>query len=217
MTVDELTDFDKRVYNLYLSSTRSIQNEPFTLRKDFSKMEESQLCTLKKVSTLFGRVPHLMCAEFFQSPYLLSTEKFFDLKFFASPKAIGYYTKYVRELENRSPDEQLEYIKKSYLFIYTFCRSKNIRLRDYPFYKTTSIEDCIKHIKDHKVSMYVIFSFPALYSVIINLESDIHNLFFGDISIQDLQNKISKSKVAFELTRQLNSVVSKKLDKEFES
>jgi hypothetical protein len=213
----EITEFDKKVYNLYLSSVRKKQGTPYKLRKDFSTLDENKVSSLKKLSSLFKRVPHLMNKEFFEAPYDLYNGKYFDLDFYASPKSIGAYTKFIRNKENKDPDDQIEYLKSSYMFIYNFCKSKNIKLSQYPFYKSVCLEDCLRHIKDHNVSMYVIFSFPELYSLIVNMESDVYKLYFGELNLVEMQNKLLRSKVAFPLTQKLKEVISIRLNKVLEN
>lgn len=207
-----LSDVDKKIYNLFLSTTRSKSGKPFKLRQNFDNLDENISADLKKLSSLFLRVPHLFCKEFFEAPFEVLGEGYYDLSFYASPKSIGTFNKFLKNKDEKDPDDQIERIKDSYKFIYVYCKDRKIRLNQYPFFKTISIEDCLKHIKDRYVSMYIIFSFPELYSLIINLDSDVYSLFFGDMDIQNLQLKMTRSKKAFVLSQKLYEIVSKKLE-----
>src|SRR5690606_33348000 len=175
--------FDKKVYNLYLKSTRTKLGQPYKCRKNFDDLDEKDKTNIKKLSTIFLTLPHLMVPEYFEAPFEVRRGKYYGIDFYSTMKAIGDYSKYIKTLELRPPDEQIDYIKQSYIFIYNFCKTKKIPLRDYPYYKSVAISDCLGHIKDHKVSPYVMFSFPELYTVVSNVDSDIFKLFFGDMDI----------------------------------
>ncbi len=194
----ELTEFDKKVYNFYLYGLRSAQNLPFTPRTNFEDVvgDHDTLKYLKILSKTFSRLPHLMCKEFFAAPLKVFKRPKTDLGYYASPRAIEVYNFYIRSLENLDPDKQIKRISDSYKFIYSFCIKHNLALNEYPYFKSVATYDCLKHIKDHHVSMYVAFSFPELYSVLINTESEILHLFFGDVNFRDLQQRYETSKTA---------------------
>lgn len=215
----EITDFDKRVYNLYLASVKRMQGKPYRKRVNFDGFErDRKFPMLKNLSSLFKELPHLMCVEYFEAPFhVFEPKTHFDLSFYASGRGISAYTKHIKGGSTSDPDEQLDNIKKSFLFIYKFCKDNKISLKDYPFYKSISLNDCLKHIKNHNVSMYVAFSIPELYSILINLDAEIYSLFFGDISILDLQRKYERSKVAPKLCVKLKEEISKRLEKSLEN
>lgn len=193
--MNELTDFDKKVYNLYLKYTRKHSGGHYRVRKNFSNISESYAIKIKKLSSVFERLPHLMREEYFIAPFEIRGGKYYDLDFYSSPKAIGDFSKFCKNSESKNPDEQVDYIKKSFMFIYEFCKDKKIELREYPFYSSVSLPDCLKHIKEHNVSAYVCFCFPELYSVLINLDSDIYNMFFGNMNLMDLQINYERSNI----------------------
>ena len=128
----EITEFDKRVYNLYLSSVRSCQNKPYTLRKNFDGfVDDDKFAYLKALSSRFSKTPHLMCKEYFSAPFTLGDEGHFDLKYYSSMRAVGAFSRLSKSSENRPPDEQLDYLKQSFLFIYKFCKDHELKLNDY--------------------------------------------------------------------------------------
>lgn len=212
-----ITDFDKKVYNLFLSETKKIENKPFRYRKDFTKIDETLFVKIKKLSRLFTRTPHLMCPEYFHAPFKVNGPGYYDLDYFSSGKGISDYSKYNTSLESRHPDSQLEFFKKSFYFIYEFCKSHNLKLKDYAFYKSVATEDFLKHIKDHKVSVYLSFVIPEMYSILINMESDIYKMFFGDMNMLELQMNFERSKLAKDFCVKCKEAISIKLDKHLES
>lgn len=192
----EITEFDKKVYNMFLSTTRRAQDKPYTRRENFDNLKDKDLYLLKILSSRFDSTPHLFCEDFFKAPFEIIKDGYFGLKFYTTLKAIGAFAKYSKLKESRQPDLQVEYIKQSFGFIYDYCKTNNIRLQDYAYQKTGAMEDFLKHIKNHKVSVFVAFAIPAMYTILINMESDIFHLYFGDMDLILLQRNFERSKVA---------------------
>ncbi len=208
MTTSKLTEFDKRVYNMWLSITRSCYGKPFKFRSNFDDFESNKnYAYLKKLSTLFSRTPHLMRKEYFEAPYFIyGKTKYYDLKFYSSLKAISAFTKYLKKDIN-----DLDHIVDSFKFIINFCLEKGIELNEYPFYKSVVYNDCLKHIKDHYVSPLIAFIFPELYVIISNLDDDVFSLYYGDMDFEKLQTKYENSPELIELSISCKKKVSKKL------
>lgn len=208
----EITDFDKRVYNMWLSSVRKHSNKPFRKRVNFNDFENHKSFPfLKKLSHLFIKTPHLFRYEFFDAPYFVDkTRKYYDLKYYSSFKAISNFSSYISKLEN-DPNNILSNILNSFKFIYNFCLEKNLRLSDYAFYKSIAYNDCLKHIKDHYVSPYIIFCIPELHSLIVNLEDDIYKLYYGDMNLEELQKIYENNDEMIKLCNSLKQKISTKL------
>ena len=86
------TDLEKALYNEHLKEARRAKNQPYKLRKDFSKVSSTIELCLKKLSAFFQKHKDIKPSEFFQAPYkIYSTNEYFDLKFFTSQKAITVY------------------------------------------------------------------------------------------------------------------------------
>lgn len=86
------TDFEKAIYNVYLKESRSAKNQPYKLRKDFSKVNSTITLCLKKLSDFFIKHKEIKPNDFFKAPYSVYPEgDTFDLKFFTTQKAISVY------------------------------------------------------------------------------------------------------------------------------
>lgn len=86
------TDFQKQLYNVHLSVSRSVKNQPFKLRKDFSKIDSKTDFCLKKLSYFFETHKDIKPKDFFKAPYEIYTDtEYFDLKFFTTQRAINVY------------------------------------------------------------------------------------------------------------------------------
>jgi hypothetical protein len=188
---------------------------PFTPRTNFEDIVENKdtIKYLKILSKTFTRLPHLMCKEFFAAPLKVFKKPNTELGYYASPRAIEVYNFYIKSLDNLDPDKQIKRITDSYKFIYTFCVKHNLELKDYPYFKTVATYDCLKHIKDHHVSPYVAFSFPELYSVLINTETDVYHLFFGDMDMRNLQQQYERSSKAKVICPKYKNEIDNRLQK----
>ena len=195
-----MTDFEKRVYNLFLATTRIKQNKPYTARKSWEGFEKRKdYIYLQRLSVFFAKNPHLFRREFFEAPYEIYTDledSYFNLRFFSSQKALKTCTQYFKLLEGKNPDNQLGYIKQSFKFIAKFCLKHNMSIYEYPFYKTVSQNDFLKHIKEHKVSMYVTFIFPEMYQIISSMDDDEYKLYFGELDYYKYKIEFDRCKIA---------------------
>ncbi len=89
------TDFEKAIYNAHLKESRSAKNQPYKLRKDFSKVNSTVTLCLKKLSDFFTKHKEISPNDFFKAPYFVYPEgETFDLKFYTTQKAISVYKIY---------------------------------------------------------------------------------------------------------------------------
>ena len=183
------TEFEKKIYNTHLATFRRKNNLPYTLRKNFTDLDDRTVVSLKKLASFFARFKHIDISEFFYAPYEIyhDDEYKFDLTFYISPKATKVYTMYMQKRLNDTPDslEQLEYIRKSLKYILQFCYSNNIEIDDYIKHKTNKINSFYIHLKEHHICVYVLFGFKGMGAEIV--EGDKRYLEF---MLKDIFNKI---------------------------
>jgi hypothetical protein len=60
-----------------------------------------------------------------------------------------------------------------------FCAEKKIQFCDYPHYKSVAQNDCLKHLKEHRISWYLIFDIPGFQSLCSDMGEDQFQLYFG--------------------------------------
>jgi hypothetical protein len=191
-----ISDIQKQIYNLYLRAYRINNNRPFKAKKKFDDLSAEKIAYLEKLENVFKRYPSFLSNLYFDAPYKIYNDekKFYDLKFFSSSKGISTCIAYFKVLNNGNPEEQIDFIKSSYKFIAEFCVSKNISLDQYIYYCSVSQNDCIIHLKEHKLSWYIIFGLPGFYDLLYDLPSDEFELYFGsDISLGALYDKYNAS------------------------
>jgi hypothetical protein len=172
-----MTGFEKNIYNSHLRISRSSQNLPFKLRKNFYKFEDTaKYVYVKKLSLFFKKYDHLNIDDYFSAPYKIYPDSdFFDLKFFTTQKAIKAYSLYKQAQQNTDPDseEQIKFTTDSLYFIYEFCKQNNINLRDYTSHKIGPVNTFITHLNQSKVNIYSLFGFQDFEQKIKQADLDV--------------------------------------------
>lgn len=180
-----MTSAEQYIYNCYLETSRKLNNKPFRYRKDFEGFEEKEEYVLvNKLSRFFAKYPNINIKDFFEAPYFVYNEKYFDLKFFTSQKAIKSYTAYQNKFLPENPDHEqsIQKIKDSFEFIYNFCRDKNISFDEYTGYvdPTRKWHEFLLHLKYRDICLYPLFIFPNFDKIIKEYDKEIKEFVFGD-------------------------------------
>ena len=182
MQNNKLTELEKLLYNKHLAVSRQIKNKPFKLKRDFSDIFATEKPKwLKRISTLILKHPEIDLNLFFEAPYKLYPDvEYFGLDYFSSMRAVKSYTIYKKTQLLRTPDLQLEEVKKSMRFIAAFCIKENIYLHQYANHRTSDLYTWMKHYKENKINIYTMFIFPDVLSKITNLAEDLQKFFVSD-------------------------------------
>lgn len=180
-----MTNKEQYIYNCYLETSRKINNLPFRYRKDFEDFDKKEeFIYVNKLSNFFGKFESINVKDFFEAPYFVYNEKYFDLKFFTSQKAIKAYTIYQTKflVDNPDNDKTIEKIKESFIFLYKFCKEKNITFDNYiDFIQTDNkLNQFFIHLKNRDIILYVLFVFPNFDKTLKNLDKELKELMFGD-------------------------------------
>jgi hypothetical protein len=207
-----ITEQEKRIYNKFLAISRSIKNQPFKLRKDFTNFEENKnYVYVKKLSLFFKKYPNIIVDDFFTAPFkIYRDDASYDLKFYTSQKALKIYTIYQTKKQDELPDEsnQLFFIKQSLNFILKFCREKNICISNYINHKTNDINSFILHLKERKISIYVLFGFEEAEKILNSIGSDMMDFIF-----KDLKNKMAIYRTRYYTSKKAKLLVKHGLEK----
>jgi len=185
-----MTQFEKHIYNTYLATSRTSQNKPFKLRKDFDNLDESKYIAIKRISSFLKRFPHIKIEDYFKAPYqIYSDETHFPLDYFASLKATKAYTLFQKKLVNMDPDsdDQLTSIKQSLVFIYNFCFENKINPKNYIDHKTKNEYSFVLHLKEHKVNIYTLLGYKTLENNLRTRDAEVIKYIIGE----DIYNNIS--------------------------
>ena len=208
MPPDNISSLEKNIYNTYLRISRSRQNRPFRYRKNFNGFEnDTNYVYVKRLQAFFCKFRHINIEDFFQSPYYVypDPEPFYDLKFYTSPRAIKVFGSYVKMKDNEDPDtdSQINRVKDSLLYIFTFCRDNSLDLDQYLDHATNDIQTFILHLRDRNTSVYCLFGFPGLENKLHTCPSDLLSFTVGD----DFINKLANFKTRYYNSIKLKPVV----------
>lgn len=174
---------EQRLYNNFLAISRSMRNKPFKLRSDFDKFENTEdHITIKKIANFLQRFPQIKPEIYFKAPFeLYKDQEYFDLKYFATQKAIKSYTVYMKQLEEQNPDNQIDFIADSLRYIAMFCMKENILVEDYITHKIGLTYSWVKHVKEHNVSIYSLMEYPVEI-LLGKMNSDETGMFLNDLN-----------------------------------
>jgi hypothetical protein len=203
-----LSDFEKFLYNKYLSCTKKAQNKPYTLRKDFSNIDSSTAFYLKKLSLFFNKFKQIKIDDFFGAPFgLHKDEKYIDLKFYISPKAVNMYNMYKKQKETQDPDttDNLKHTASSLKFIKNYCSTHNIHIKDYLNFteNTNTLPAFVGHLQSHDVNFYSLMGFNDFMKQLTqNFET--HKFVLGDVidNIHEIYSNFVRSKKLKVLVRE---------------
>lgn len=201
-----ITEFEKLIYNKFLAISRIKQNKPFRLRKDFSGFEDTDhYFYVKRLAHFFTRFNHIDIEQFFESPYHIYEDKWFDLKFYTSQRALKVYTMHQQKTKLNPPDsdEQLYGIKKSLEYIMHFCDREDISIDEYISHMSNDLPTCLLHLKQCKVTIYTLLGFENFESILRSVDKDRMQFMLGDMfsNISTFRNKFIKSSLAKKLCR----------------
>ena len=178
-----MTDLEKRIYNKHLAVSRSLRNKPFKLKGDFSGFEKNpKYPSVKRLCTFFSKYPDVDMDTYFMAPYKIYTDTdYFDLAYFASPRAIKAYTTYKNQLLQMSPDKQQNEVKESLLFISRFCLMNKIQLHEYPTFRFKGMApEWVYHLKSNKINPYSLMEFRGIFNYINEMPFDERELLLGN-------------------------------------
>lgn len=178
-----LSNNEQRVYNEYLRATRSAVNKPYKLRKNFDDLDASSELFTKRIARLLNKFQHIPPADFFAAPFqVYGAEEYFDLKFFASQRALKAYAVYMQQEVDANPDSPqiLQRVIDSLKSLKNFFQQHQLNASTYAQHITNNMPSLILHLKDRTLSSYVLQEIPKSYSVINAQDPDVMRFMFGD-------------------------------------
>jgi hypothetical protein len=214
-----ISEIGKRIYNYYLRAYRVNNGKPYRAKINFDGFEKKEdFLYVQRLELFFKKFPHLLKYDFFNAPYQLyrDDEKWFSLKYYSSYKGLRTCLDYYQSLLKNTPDDQIDFLRESMKFIAEFCIEKNISVQEYPFYKSVTQHDFLKHLKEHRISWYMVFGIPGMLDHLHKMDPDEFELYFGDsINLGELQFKYSTSPKGKEIIekgmKKMSEIVAKTL------
>ena len=179
---NKISMHERSVYNQYLITTRSVKNKPWKARTNFDNFPEDKLAPCKAISKKLLKYPHINIKDFFYAPFFEDKDTHVSLDFYATPKAMNSYIKYMKHLESLSPDDTESLIRtsRSFLFIRDYIKNNNLTLTEYFNLKEGNQYKCLLHLMERKTWVNALISFPEFNKIILNCDKDITKLMCGD-------------------------------------
>ena len=179
-----MTEKEKVIYNNFLEVSKKINNKPVRYRKNFDNFPDENYILITKLSRFFNKFDHLKVKDFFEAPYFVYDENYFDLKFYLSQKAIKSYTLYNDKFLLNNPDDvkTLSKMQESIKFIYNYCKEKDINIKDYLTIKEGEYNVFLKHIKNRDIIIFILFAFSNFEKVVGSIDTDIKNMYSSNFS-----------------------------------
>jgi hypothetical protein len=204
----KIRDIDKRIYNQYLITTRSVKGKPFKIRREFKDFDISKIAVCNRIANKLFQYPFIKIEDFFYAPFFNDPEQYVEFEFYSSPRAITAYTKYMLYLESLPPDdyEMLKRVKDSLIFIRDFCKHNNMEFKDYFSHASEMQYTCIMHIKERRVWVYALIQFDQFNTMIHKCDKDVVRLMCGDNffdKIDHCRSKYLKSSICKPLVQKI--------------
>lgn len=207
-----ISETQKQIYNLYIKALRNNKGLPYKFRKKWDDFESKpDYVFICKIDQMFKKYPHFFCQDFFDAPYKLynNSSDTYTLRYYASAKAVSDYTSLLRLRILQDPENQMDYIKESLMFVFNFCKEHKIKLNQYCDFKSVAQNDCLNHLRQYSISWYVAIELPGFYNLLYNLPRDEFSLYFGDVDITEISNNLKTSSVKARITEGIKRIDKK--------
>jgi hypothetical protein len=205
--MEELSEFQKKIYNIYLKYSRL--GMPIKFRKNFDNVSEPIQLNLKKLSSFFIKHNHLNLEDFFAAPITVYPDQPYPkLEYFLSRSAIRSYSLFKREQENQNPEKQFESIKESFLFIMKFCLNNSIQVENYLNHRTGVSASWLHHYRERKINPYSLMELGDLIKSIDEHPKDVVDLF-----TENLHDRIISFKIRYRQSSKTIEYVKKGTEK----
>lgn len=203
----------KSIYNTHLIVSRTQNDKPFKIRKNFDSLEEEKLSIIQRLEKFFREFSHIDIKDFFEAPYKVYEDSvYYELDFFTTPRAKKCYSSYIKLKELQDPDsvDSLNRLQESFKFVYKYCVENGIDFDQYQSYTVGTLPVFIDHLKNHHINFYTLH---ALNFQKIDVESDIVDFIFSEFfsTFQKTRNKYLTSKKMKEFAKQAKIKLTKKL------
>ncbi len=176
-------NFEKLIYNNFLEVSKKINNKPVRYRKNFDNFSDENYLYINKLSTFFKKFNHINIKDFFEAPYFVYNDNYYDLKFYLSQRAIKSYTLYNDNYLLNNPDSHrtIEKLKDSVKFIYNFCKEKDISIKNYLNFIEGNYNNFLTHLKERKINIFILFSFKNFESIMNGIDPEIKSIYNSNL------------------------------------
>ena len=207
-----MDNFEKIIYNNFLEVSKKINNKPVKYRKNFDNFPDKNYIIINKLSNFFSKFNHLKIKDFFEAPYFVYNENYFDLKFYLSPKAIKAYTLYNDKFMLNNPDDEktLSKMQESIKFIYSYCKENNIDIKNYLTSKEGEYNVFLKHIKNRDIIIFILFAFSNFEKILNTIDNETKSMYSSNfLRLNYIRTKYYSSSKAKKIINKFKIFVEK--------
>jgi hypothetical protein len=184
-----LSDYEKHIYNVFLRTTRTAAGKPYKLRKVFDDVDPSTTLYVQRIGRILNKFKHISAEDFFTAPFkLYGADEYYDLKFFASQRALKSYTTYIKQEVDADPDSVaiLQRVANSLKHIKDFMIHQRLDVASYAQHMTNNLPSFVLHLKERMLSPYVMQEIPHADVILRSQDADVMRFMFGDNFFENL-------------------------------
>lgn len=169
---DEISDFQKLIYNTYLKQLSINLNRPYRKREFFGDLEDDKKLALAKLELFFNRNPEINIDLYFKSGFMDNKNSFISINSFNDFSIVKKYTKLIKEKYNKDVEDDniVSDFKAGLSFIIQYLKENNLHINQYIEQTNNSgVKMCFKHLKEQRISLY------HLHALNLNITRDYPN------------------------------------------
>ena len=206
-----MNEKQQEIYNQYLKALAKVNNRPYKLRKDFSKIDEETLIILHRLELFFDKFSHIQPYNFFIAFLEYKELKYTPLDSYLKQSAIIAYSRFNTQKYDEFIDSEksLENFMQGARNIVAFCIENGLPTKDYrTSVNSNGVPWILIHLNEQKISYYHLHALDISRT---NIKSDYTDIVFRDFDEMFLSTKqkyINSNKL-----KQLGNKIREKIER----
>ncbi len=206
-----MNEKQQEIYNQYLKAIAKVNNRPYKLRKDFSKLDEDSKIILYRLELFFDKFSHIQPYNFFLAFLEYKELKYASLDSYLKQSAIIAYSRHSKQKYDEYVDSEksLEDFIQGARNIVAFCLENKLPTRDYrTAVNNSGVPWILIHLNEQKISYYHLHALDISRT---NIKSD-----YTDIVFRDFDEMFSSTKQKYinsNKLKQLGNKIREKIER----
>lgn len=206
-----MNEKQQEIYNQYLKAIAKVNNRPYKLRKDFSKLDEDSKIILYRLELFFDKFSHIQPYNFFLAFLEYKELKYASLDSYLKQSAIIAYSRHSKQKYDEYVDSEksLEDFMQGARNIVAFCLEKRLPTKDYrTVVNNSGVPWILIHLNEQKISYYHLHALDISRT---NIKSD-----YTDIVFRDFDEMFSSTKQKYinsNKLKQLGNKIREKIER----
>lgn len=206
-----MNEKQQEIYNQYLKAIAKVNNRPYKLRKDFSKLDEDSKVILYRLELFFDKFSHIHPYNFFLAFLEYKELKYTSLDSYLKQSAIIAYSRHSKQKYDEYVDSEksLEDFIQGARNIVAFCLENKLPTRDYrTAVNNSGVPWILIHLNEQKISYYHLHALDISRT---NIKSD-----YTDIVFRNFDEMFSSTKQKYinsNKLKQLGNKIREKIER----